>query len=455
MRKILLLGSVVILSLSACSFTPEYARPNVTTPTVWSGAESKSSADIASSWWKSFGDQTLDNLMAEALASNTDITAGLQVVEQSRATLKIAGANLWPSLGASGGASQNFTNPSSGGSTNASSYNAGLRASYEVDLFGGNRAVQDFARADLLSSLYAQDALEIIVMGEVAQTYFTLLNLRERLSIADKNLKSRLEIARIIQVRVNEGKDSDLELSQQKALVANAEAARAQIIALRKNASNALAVLLGRVPQGFEVADNTLDKINIPDIALGQPSELLERRPDLKAAEANLLAANADIGAAKAAFYPSLSLGIDDTFSIASFGDPSASILSLAASIAAPIFQGGALEGGLEKATARQLGLAENYRGAVYSAFQDVEDALAAVTAAQSREGFLKTAMQQSRRAYSLSKERYDAGAIDFQTLLDTQTSLLSAEDTYAQAQLARLIASIDLYTAMGGGWKT
>ena len=454
MKKILLFSSVTFLIISSCRFTPEYARPNITTPASWSGGKSKNSADIAYAWWKSFGDETLNNLMIEALNKNIDITAGLQVVEQSRASLKITGASLWPSLSASSGASQNFTNPTKGDSSNSYNYSAGLSASYEVDLFGRNRANKASARGDLLSSLYAQDALSLIVMGDVAQTYFTLLNLQERLSIADKNIKSRRDVFRIIQIRVNEGKDSELELAQQKILVANSEAAREQIIELKKNANNALAVLLGRPPQGFEVKYNALDKINIPNIALGQPSELLERRPDLKIAEANLLSANANIGAAKSAFYPSLSLGIDDTFSIAGFGDPSASVLSLAAKISAPIFQGGALKGGLEKATARQLELIENYRGAVYVAFQDVEDAMAAVTASKSREEFLKTSMQESRRAYSLSTERYKAGSIDFQTLLDTQTSLLSAEDTYTQAQLARLTASIDLYSAMGGGWK-
>ncbi|MDY0222966.1 MAG: efflux transporter outer membrane subunit [Desulfobacterium sp.] len=453
MRKIIL-NIVVILSLSACTLTPDYVRPNIETPITWDGDDIEDSADIAYTWWESFGDETLNDLMAKALSNNTDITAGVQVVNQSRAAFKIAGADLWPSLSGSAGGSNTYTNPESASSFESKRFSAGLSASYELDLFGANRANKNAAQADLLSSIYGQDALKLVVMGDVAQTYFTLLNLRERKKIADKNLESRREVLRIIQIRVNEGADSDLELSQQKSLVASAEASRTQIIELTKNAKNALAVLLGRLPQGFDVQTVSIDTIKMPDIAVGQPSELLERRPDLKAAEADLLVANANIGAAKAAFYPSISLGMDDTFSIAGFSDPSTSILTLASNITSPIFQGGRLEGGLEQATAKQLELAENYRGAVYTAFQDVEDALAAVQSAQSRELFLKTVMDQSRRAYALSKESYDAGAIDFQTLLDTQISLLSAEDTYAQARLAKITAAVGLYKAMGGGWE-
>lgn len=452
--KRILLSAVAIISLSACSLTPEYSRPTLDQPTIWEGETSDKSEVIPYAWWKSFEDETLNSLMAAALEKNTNITAGIQVVEQSRAALKISGADLWPSLKLDNGISTSNTNPNTGASYETNRYSAGLSASYELDLFGGNRADKDAARANLLSSIYTQEALELVVMADVAQNYFTLLNLYERLNIADKNLSSRREVLRIIQVRVNEGADSDLELAQQRNLVASAEASRAQIIELITNAKNALAVLLGRAPQGFSVAEKRLDGIQIPEVATGQPSELLERRPDIKAIEADLVAANANIGAARAAFYPSISLGIDDTFSIAGFGDPSTSALTLAAAITTPIFQGGALQGSLDSTTARELELVEMYRGAVYESFKDVEDALAAVKAAKARKGFLETAMLQSRRAYSLSKERYDAGAIDFQTLLDTQISLLSAEDTYAQSRLSELTASVLLYKAMGGGWS-
>lgn len=451
-RNVLIL--IVLTSLSACSLTPDYVRPDITTPDNWLGVKKEQAAAITDTWWKSFGDDTLNNLMEQALSNNTDINAGIQVVEQSRAALKIAGASLWPTLNANTGGTNTFTNPNSGENFESERYSAGLSAAYELDLLGANQANKSAVEASFISSLYSQDALKLVVMADVAQTYFTWLNLNERLEIADQNLTNRREVLRIIQVRVDMGADSDLELSQQKILVASAESSRIQIIELIANSKNSLAILLGRPPQALSLADSTLDHIYIPNIATDQPSSLLERRPDLKAAEAKLVAANADIGSAKAAFYPSISVGVDNTISTAGWGDPSSSIFTLAAQIVTPIFQGGRLKGGLEQATAKQLELAENYRGAVYTAFQEVEDSMAAIYSSQTRESFLHTAMQQSRQAYTLSKVRYDAGAIDFQTLLDTQISMLSAEDNYAQVRLMRLTAAVNLYKAMGGGWN-
>jgi len=452
--KNIILSLTIIFSLAACNMTPEYVRPDIVTPDTWETPESAQAAVITSNWWKNFGDDTLNQLIEQALSNNTDINAGIHVVEQSRAALKIVGASLWPTLNAQLGGSETYTNPNSGESFDSNRFNAGLSASYELDLFGANKSNKNAFQANYLSSLYAQDALKLVVMADVAQTYFTWLNLNKRLEIADQNLSSRREVLRIIQVRVDAGSDSDLELAQQKILVANAEASRTQIIELITNTKNALAILLGRPPQDFNIPHSTVDEISIPKIATGQPSDLLERRPDIKASEAKLVAANADIGAAKAAFFPSISIGLDNTLSTTGFGDPSSTIFSLAANIAAPIFQGGRLEGGLEQATAKQLELAENYRGAVYTAFQEAEDAVAAVYSAQKRESFLDTAMQQSRRAYALSKIRYDAGAIDFQTLLDTQISLLSTEDNYAQMRLLRLTAAVNLFKSLGGGWS-
>jgi len=455
MNKIILL-SLTVTFLAGCSLSPDYKRPNLSTPTSWSEtSQTSENIQVTQEWWKNFNSEPLNDYMQQALANNTDITAGLQTVAQSRAALKISGADMLPSVNASGSAGRSQNNPATGKTTYSSSISTGLNASYELDLFGANRANVDAAQANLMSSIYSQDALSLVVMGDVAQAYFSLLNLRERLQIADSNLENAKEILRIVQVRVNEGASSDLELAQQKTSVASSEASRASIVEQISNAENALAVLIGEAPQDIEIAGVGLSDLTIPNIATGQPSVLLERRPDLRAAEADLMAAGADIGAARAAFYPSISLGLGNSISLAGFGDPTSTVMSLASSLSAPIFQGGRLEGGVEQATARQLQLMENYRGAVLSAYQDVEDALAAVKSAQSREISLKTAMEQSQKAYKLSKDRYDAGAIDFQTLLDTQNAQRNAEDNYAQAKLARLSAAISLFKALGGGWNS
>ncbi len=197
-----------------------------------------------------------------------------------------------------------------------------------------------------------------------------------------------------------------------------------------------------------------INTIKAPDITPLQPSILLERRPDIHKAEAELMAANADIGAARAAFYPSITLGANAGAVAAGLGDPLGTTLSLASSLAAPIFQGGRLQGGLMAANASQRGLVETYRKTVLVAFQEVEDALAAVKGSTDRQISLGQAVTQAQKAYNISRKRYEVGTIDFQTMLDTQSALLNTQDSYAQALNARLAASTDLAKALGGGWK-
>lgn len=448
------------LLLSGCAFTPDYQRPVVETPLEWrdgggAAAGQRQGDSIARDWWKNFGSAELDTLMQQALAGNNDLLAQIQRVEQARAALRVAGASLLPSATGSAGATRTRTDPAEGRTAFSTTLQAGASLSYELDLFGASRAGADAARASLESSRFTRDALALVVMSDVASGYFMLLDLRERLSIADDNLANAREILRIVAARVRAGSDSELDMLRQKSAVETARAARESLTLQIESAENALAVLTGRAPGTMAAIEGrSLDGLSIPAIAPGQPSSLLERRPDLRAAEADLAAANADIGAARAAFFPSISIGLSDSVSMAGFGAGAGSVLSLASSLSAPIFQGGRLQGGLERANARQRELAETYRKAVLTAFQDTADALAAVRVAQAREDALRTAMEQSRRAWDLSKKRYDAGAIDFQTLLDTQSERLSAEDSHAQARLARLTAAVDLYKALGGGWK-
>lgn len=453
MKKIIAILLGPVLFLAGCSFVPAYQRPVVETPPAWGEPGVQTNVDIAADWWESFSSPELNALMARALEYNTDLLAGVQRVEQARASLKIAGATLLPSAGLGADADWSKTVRTSGRNSSDTFLQAGVDVSYELDLFGANRAQVLAAEAGLDSSIYDQGALELAIMGDVATGYFTLASLRERLALADANLDISREVLRIITARVREGAESEIDLAQQRTAVASTEAARAVIAERIKNAENALAVLLGAPPQTITVDRENLNGVNVPDVAPGQPSELLERRPDLLAAEASLIAANANIGVAKAAFFPSISLGAGDFLSTTGFGDPATMVLSLAASIAQPIFEGGSLEGGLELATAEQRELAQLYLGSVLTAFQEVEDALAAVKYTREREISLKTAMEQAQRAYSLSLRMYDAGAIDFQTLLDTQNAQLVTEDEYAQAKLARLTAAVNLYRALGGGW--
>ena len=191
----------------------------------------------------------------------------------------------------------------------------------------------------------------------------------------------------------------------------------------------------------------------VPPIAPGQPSSLLERRPDIRAAESDLLAANADIGAARAAFFPQFNIGLDLGIAATPLGDPATTTASLLGGLIAPIFKGGLLSGNLAYTEARKVELVETYRKTVLTSFKDVEDALSAVKAAGARETSLETAMNEARKAYDLSKQQYDVGSIDFQILLDSRRTMLAAEDNYIQTKNDRLAAAVDLYKALGGGW--
>lgn len=444
---------ITALLLSACSLAPDYTRPETSLPTAWS-VEQRQQATIAADWWTGFGSETLDSLMLAALENNHDLRAGVERVAQARATAKIAGADLLPTLGGDAGASRTRTNPDSGKTTTETSLSAGLDASYELDLFGGNRNAAESAALGADAAAFDEDALRLVVMGDVARTYFTILSLRERVNIAQSNLAASREIFRIIRAQREAGTQSELEVVRQSGVVSTREAALAALEQQLSAAENALAVLIGRAPQSVEFDGQSLDGLTVPNIAAGQPADLLQRRPDMRAAESRLIAAHADIGAARAAMFPSLSLGTGAGLSLPGFGDPSTTIMSLAASLVVPLFQGGRLEGGVERTTARQRELAELYVGASLTAMQEGEDALSAVKAAWTREFAFSEAADNARRAYDITRARYDAGNIDFQTLLDAQSEKLAAEDSLAQARLARLTAATDLYMALGGGWK-
>lgn len=459
MKRFLQLGIISSLLVS-CSFMPNYKQPRIEVPERWRAEFSQDQSNgqsqpIPMQWWKLYQDSTLDDLMAIAQRQNPDIRAGVERINQARAELRIAGASLLPSANASMGADRTRNNPAIGDTATDTNLSAGLAISYDLDLFGANHSRVASARAALKSQEYQEDSLKLVRLGDVAAAYFNLIGARERVRVAEDNLKNSRDVLRIIDVRVQTGLDSNLELAQQRVTVSSSEANLASLKQLQSNYQNALAILIGRAPQDFHFSsDRSLFDLPTPLVALEQPSVLLERRPDIHAAEENLIIANADIGVARAAFFPSINLGGNASIASTAFGDPSTSILSLTSSLTAPIFEGGRLQGGLEKATATQRELIENYRATVLVAFREVEDALAATKAASEREAALRTARNEARRAYDISRKRYDVGTIDFQTLLDTQASLLSAEDLYAQALNAKLTASVDLVKALGGGWR-
>lgn len=448
--------SLISVLLSSCSMIPDMDKPYIEPPARWI-ADTKNestSQEIPTDWWTVFQDATLDQLIADAGRGNLDLKSGIERVNQSRAALKIAGATLLPSADATASIGKTRTNPSTGKTTNTTPVSGGVSIGYDLDLFGANRANTEFASASLKASEFNQNALELATYSDVAEAYFNLLLTRERVKIGYDNLKNSKELLRIVEARVKAGVDSNLELSQQKVAVANSEAALSTLTQSETVYTNALALLLGRSPEIFALPNSALNKVAIPAIAAGQPSTLLERRPDIASAEQKLIAANANIGVARAAFFPSITLGLSASAAGTTLSDPLGTALGVAGSLAAPIFAGGRLEGGVEQATAEQRELLAMYQKSVLSAFGEVENALSSVKTSNAREEALKTAVTEAQKAYEISRKRYQIGTIDFATMLNTQSNLLNAQDNYAGAMKSRLSASLDLVKALGGGWK-
>ncbi len=444
--------SAALLALSGCSLTPDYQRPEIETP-AWRDAKSTQNAGIAADWWEGFESAELNALMQRALANNNNLQASLQRIEQARADLKIAGASLLPSADVTAsymsGSTQamNITDMRNKGIPN---YTADFGISYELDLFGANRAKNNAAQDRLLSSAYRHDALALVIMGDVAQNYFNVLNLKERLRISKDNFQATEDLLEVAEARFQTGARTQLDITRQEAQVSKAEAAVTAMEQELALAQNALAVLVGEPPQSFNVNGKNINALHLPAPTALQPAALLERRPDIKSMEAMLKAANADIGIARAAFYPSVNIGP----SLLLAANPSASALTMAGSIIAPIFQGGRLEGNLDRVTARQKELAENYQQAVLIAFQEAENALTKTQKTQEREKALKQALSKAREAYEIAKNQYSLSVIDFQTVLVAQRMLLESEDQYERARYETLATRIELFKAMGGGWE-
>jgi outer membrane protein, multidrug efflux system len=447
MRRNFLGGTFILsLALSACSLAPDFQRPQVAMPDGWSnvsgvGAKAQPSA---TPFWEELGSEDLNRVMKIALAQNLDLSAALHRIEQARAQAKVSGAPLYPSVDMSGGATRTYQDPTD--VTGARSLGS---ISYEIDLWGRNRNQKAAASYRADATRYDRDALRLVVASDTAIFYTQVLALNERIRIAENNLKNAEEILRIIEARYGAGGVSGLEVSQQRVAVNGFHAALAALNEQRSTNLNALAILLGRAPQHLQAPQATLASLKMPEVSLTPPASLLTARPDIASDEAGLRAANADIGSARAAFFPSLTLGVDSSIA-AGFGGPAAAATSLASNLLAPIFTGGRLTGNLENVTARQKELAAQYQKTVLVAFQEVEDALAALKSNNEQALLSHESVNESQNAYNIAKARFDAGAIDYLNLLETQRSLYQEQDDQIAVYQGQLAAFIQLRKALG-----
>lgn len=446
MKKLVALSLLIV---SACSLVPEYERPATAAPTNWSTSQ-KANTELTKDWWKKYNNSELDNLISQALTNNKDLEAGIARIQQARAASKIAGSNLLPNTSASASTSKDYESDGS----NRSNYNTGLDINYEADLFGKNRANADAAESREKATIFDQDALTLVITSDIANYYADYLSMSDRIWVAQKNLENGKKVLNIVQAKYDEGKISALELSQQRTALANLESSITGLNNQRDIAKSRLAVLTGLPPQNIALTGKSITELNVPLVKPIQPGELLERRPDIRSAEENLKAANIDIGATKADFYPNLQIGANTALAATGLSNPASLAAGLLVSLTQSIFSGGALEGNLEQTEARKKELAANYSNLVITSYKEVEDALSSVNAAQQNIRSRTTAREQSQKAYDIAKIRYDEGKTDFQILLDTQSSLFGAEDNFYSGKADAVKASVTLYKSLGGGWQ-
>ncbi len=458
MRKPLLVTLLALLA-SGCMVGPDYVRPPLDAPAAWRLNEPEVRDLANTAWWEQFDDPVLNELVATALRENKDLLIATARIDEFAGNYGFVRSGLFPQVGAGYEAKRqrdiSAALVGAGEGYTYNSYSAVLNASWEIDIWGRIRRQTEAANAQLLASEEGRRGVILSLVGSVAGAYINLRNLDRQLEIAKATAQSRGESYELFKLRFEGGVISLLELSQNKSQY---EEALASIPPLEKaiaQQENGLSVLLGRNP-GPITRGKDIDQFVLPAIPAGLPSELLERRPDIRRAEQNLIAANAQIGAAKAAYFPTISLT-----GLFGYASPSFSNLfngqnkvwQYGAPISMPIFTAGAIAGQVQAAEAVQQQALFGYQKAIQEAFREVDDSL--INQNRTREQLLAQRRQvEALQQYaSTARLRYDNGYTSFIEVLDAERSLFNVQLQYTQTHQVQLQAMINLYLAMGGGW--
>jgi NodT family efflux transporter outer membrane factor (OMF) lipoprotein len=450
------------VAVAGCSVGSPFNRPETPKPAVWSQPATPGDLPTAD-WWRNFRAPVLDDLMTKALNSNFDLAAATARIREAEAQARIAGAAQYPAISAGASPTRLAESSTLKSATNypttlyTSTYTVDIAASYQVDFWGKTAAAIEAAKYSAEAARFDREVLILSTQSGLATAYFDMLGTNDRLIAAREGLKAAEEVLAAIKDRVALGTDTDVDEAQQESVVAT-QSARIPLLQQEIVTDlNAIAIFVGAPPESVKAEVGSLNAINIPTVGPGLPSDLLRRRPDVREAEANLAAANANITVARAAFFPSLSLtgllGFESP-QVNALLVPSSTLFSVAASLVQPIFQGGALEGQLDFTKARYVELVANYQKSAISAYSNVENALNAVRRTTDEEQAQNIAVQAAERAFRLAQEQMQGGVATITTVLNTQTTLFAAEDSYVQARLAHIEAIVSLFNALGGGWQ-
>jgi NodT family efflux transporter outer membrane factor (OMF) lipoprotein len=461
--RVRVLALPLALSLAACAPLPPQpsALPGIAVPATWSastatgGAVAVNDHRALAQWWQRFNDPLLDALITQALETNTSIQGAQAALQQARALRDVAAAGLLPSVNASASAQRSKSGSASAGNV----FNAGFDASWEPDVFGGQRSALQAGEANAQASLASLADVQVSIAAEVAVSYMQYRGAQARLAIARDNLASQLETLQITDWRIQAGLLTSLEGEQARAA---SEQTRAQIPTLETSVAqlrHSLALLSGQTLDAWRV--QLADIGPVPqaqdDLALDMPAETLRQRPDVRAAEQQVSAALARVGQADAARYPGFrlsgSLGLN-ALTVGALTGGGALARALLASVSGPLFDGGA---GLAQVHAQQAALEQalaSYRATVLTALKDVEDALVALGGDRERVLRLRNAAEAAGNAALIARQRYASGLIDFQTVLETQRTLFNTQDAVAATATDLSADHVRLYKALGGGWQ-
>lgn len=454
------------LALVGCAVGPDYRKPEPNAPAHWTRLDTSDDARVhggatgdLSRWWRNFEDALLTELVEQAQKSSPDLRKARARLREVRARRTAAAAGQLPDVSLSASASRNHSAIGTGTEATSNQFSAGFDASWELDVFGGVRRGIEAAEADLASATASLDDTRVSLLAELARDYFEVRALQIRLGIARNNLASQSETLQLTDWRARAGLVSMQDVEQARS---NREQTLAQMPVLQTSLAEAehrLEILLGRVPGTLhERLARGGDLPALPSrIAAGIPADTLRQRPDVRVAERKLAAETARVGVAQAALLPSFklsgSIGIE-ALTQSSLGNSGGVFSSLLGGLTAPIFNRGKLKSQVEVQDALREQALVTYEQAVLTALQEVENALAALARNRERSEALTRAAAAARNAAVLARQRYSAGVIDFQSVLDTQRSVLTLEDSLATTRADGFFALVRLYKALGGGWS-
>ena len=447
--------------VGGCTLGPEYQRPGIDTPAHWRVSPQEAGELATTDWWRQFHDPILNGLISTALQENNDLLIATARVDEFAARFGSVRADLFPQISASAGYTRqrvtelgdNKLSPSYKATTNT--YSLGMNAGWEVDLWGRVRRSNEAARAQLLAGEEGRRAVVLSLVSQVAGAYINLRALDRQLEISRETARSRQASYLLFQERYGGGLISELELNQNRSQY---EEALASIPGLEKAVAfqeNGLNVLIGRNP-GPIARGKSIDQLMAPVVVAGLPSTLLERRPDILQAEQSLIAANAQIGVARAAYFPQISLtgalgaGSGD---LGDLFDGHAKTWQFSAPVTLPIFTAGKISGNVKAAEAVRKQALLNYRQVIQNAFREVDDALAEHKHTKTQLAAQKNQVDSLQRYADIARLRYENGYTDYLSVLDAERSLFNARLAYTQTEAALHQSLINLYKAMGGGW--